>query len=682
MDALRPGQETGGREERGLIRNDSYLSSSGGVVKPLDGLPINDAIFLALKEKDRDALERLGLPCVWAEDEGCANRCHGLRVFIPPILVADTTNFSKVKRLAAELRGHECSRIYLLSVFKYAGQSFNDLRSYVDIIGDDQAVRTSLENILLGDGEQPIIDLLQEIQEPEETPSKPLTGVLTGGSEVWGEPVPLPDGLSSVKSLQSEMISGPLRGWLMDIADRMQIPPDFPAAAAIVALGSIIGRACGIHPKRYDDWLVVPNLWGGVVGRPSLMKSPAVTEALKPLARLEAEAREQHEAAMLSYSVNSDIQKLNRGVLNDSIRKALKDGKDELVQGFKEKLLDLREEAPVRRRYQTQDATVEKIGELLNENPRGILVSRDELIGWLRTLERDGREGDRAFYLEAWNGTRSFTYDRIGRGTLDVLAVCISIFGTITPGPLSSYVYQATRGGKGDDGLLQRFQVFVWPDAPAQWNNVDRFPDTKAKVQAWNIFKALAEQEIPAATTEDGAEIPALRFSLAGQEIFDAWRDELEKRLRGNHGLHPALESHLTKYRSLMPSLALIFHLVDVASGTASGPVSDIAAAMAADWCDYLESHACRIYGGTSMPGMDAAREILKHIQRGAIQDGCTVRNIWRPQWSRLTSPEEVRPGLDVLEQYGWLIIEKKPTGNPSGGRPSEVIRFNPRIKI
>ena len=493
--------------------------------------------------------------------------------------------------------------------------------------------------------------------------------------EEWPEPLPLPDNLPSVKALESEMIPDPLRVWLMDIADRMQIPPDFSAAAAIVALGSIIGRGCGIHPKRHDDWIVVPNLWGGVVGRPSLMKSPAVTEALKPLARLEAEAREQYETASRSFELDAQVHKLSQGVLSESMKKALKKGDDAEVKRLKLQMQELHEDAPTRRRYQTQDATVEKIGELLNQNPRGILVSRDELIGWLRTLERDGREGDRAFYLEAWNGTRGFTYDRIGRGTLDVQAVCISIFGTITPGPLSSYVYQATRGGKGDDGLLQRFQVFVWPDASTEWKNVDRFPDTKGKARAWKVFKDLSENEIPGESIEDGAEIPALRFSPGGQEIFDAWRDELETRLRGDHGLHPAIESHLTKYRSLMPSLALIFHLVDVAADGATGPVSKVSTAMAADWCDYLESHACRIYGGASMPGMDSAREILKHIRRGAIQDGCRTWEIWRPQWTRLTSPEDVRAGLDVLSSYGWVIVEKIPTG----GRPQELVRINPR---
>lgn len=326
------------------------------------------------------------------------------------------------------------------------------------------------------------------------------------------EPIPLPDGLPPVKPLHPEMIPLPLCGWLMDIADRMQIPPDFSAAAAIVALGSIIGRGCGIHPKRHDDWLVVPNLWGAVVGRPSLMKTPAVSEAHRHLVRLESEAREAYLNATQEFEIDREIQKVTRSAINDDIKKAVKNGRSEKIEEAREKLQALAIDEPKRQRFQTQDGTVEKIGELLNENPRGLLVNRDELIGWFRSLDRDGREGDRAFYLEAWNGNRGFTYDRIGRGTMDIAALCISIFGAITPGPLSSYVYQANRGGNGDDGLLQRFQVFVWPDAPAEWKNVDRFPDTVEKNRAWEIHKALSG-DIPGAVMEEGTAIPALRFS-------------------------------------------------------------------------------------------------------------------------------------------------------------------------
>lgn len=79
-------------------------------------------------------------------------------------------------------------------------------------------------------------------------------------------------------------------------------------------------------------------------------------------------------------------------------------------------------------------------------------------------MERPGREGDREFYLEAWNGTGSYTFDRIGRGTIHVPALAVSVIGGIQPGKLQRYIAEALSDGGGADGLLQRLQLLVWPD--------------------------------------------------------------------------------------------------------------------------------------------------------------------------------------------------------------------------
>ena len=46
------------------------------------------------------------------------------------------------------------------------------------------------------------------------------------------------------------------------------------------------------------------------------------------------------------------------------------------------------------------DATVEKLGELLNENPHGLLQFRDEDAGFLHMMDREGHENARAFLKE------------------------------------------------------------------------------------------------------------------------------------------------------------------------------------------------------------------------------------------------------------------------------------------
>ncbi|WP_240778634.1 DUF3987 domain-containing protein, partial [Salipiger aestuarii] len=57
------------------------------------------------------------------------------------------------------------------------------------------------------------------------------------------------------------------------------------------------------------------------------------------------------------------------------------------------------------------DATTEKVAELLAQTWRGLLMSRDELSGWLASMDRYSGGGDRPFWLEAYGG-RSYPVDR------------------------------------------------------------------------------------------------------------------------------------------------------------------------------------------------------------------------------------------------------------------------------
>jgi hypothetical protein len=505
----------------------------------------------------------------------------------------------------------------------------------------------------------------------------------TGGDE-WEEPVPLPEGLPPVASLEPAMLPEPLRGWIVDVSERMQIPPDFAAAGAVIVAGSLIGRKVGIHPKRHDDWLVVPNLWGAVVGRPSLMKSPALAEIMKPLARLVAEAHEEYREAKLAFETDVMVAEATKAALKDELKKAAKEAAKSGDRSNLEEIASRSQdtevpEEPLLRRYKTEDATVEKISEILLENPRGILVHRDELSGWLRNLDKQGREGDRSFYLESWNGTGSFDVDRIGRGSLHVPALCLSILGSIQPGPLSTYVYQATQGEKGDDGLLQRFQVLVWPDPPGAWRNVDRWPDTEAKNRAYTVFKRLdaLDPEGLGASTEDEEGIPAMRFTDEAQEVFDRWRDGLEVRLRTTE-LPPALESHLAKYRSLMPSLALVFQLIEFVDGMSKeGAVGLRATLQAAAWCEYLETHARRFYASAENPAMEGARALLDHIRKGDVSDGDSTRSVYRRHWVKLSTPEEVSGACSVLEEFGWVRVEAVKTS----GRSTTRLRLHPTLR-
>jgi hypothetical protein len=509
-------------------------------------------------------------------------------------------------------------------------------------------------------------------QRPSGTSVTPGLGHL--GENEWPDPIPLPDVLPVVEPFEAALLPDAFRPWVEDIADRMQCPLDFVAVGAMVALSAVVGRQVAIRPKRRDDWTVVPNLWGGVVGRSGIMKSPAVAETLKPLHRLEAKAREEHQDSLREYEAARMVADAEKRHAQDEIRKALRDDRDPISLALEVASTEASE--PPRRRYVVNDTTVAKLGEILNANPRGVLLFRDELTGFLKILDREDAAGDRAFYLEAWNGIGSFTFDRIGRGTIDIEAACVSILGGIQPGPLSAYMRRVAEGGGDDDGLVQRFQLIVWPDAPAAWEDRDVLPDPEARVAAYGVFDRLDRiqpLELGAEISGGPGEPPFVRFSSEAQEIFTEWRKDLEHRIRKGDD-QPLIESHLAKYRSLVPSLALLIHLADVGAG----PVSAGALQRACAWAEYLESHALRVYAPAISPAAASARALVKKIVKGELGLRFSLRGVYRKHWQGLSTKEEAVEAAELLEAYNWgeRVTEK------TKGRPADIFYVNPKVMV
>jgi putative DNA primase/helicase len=122
------------------------------------------------------------------------------------------------------------------------------------------------------------------------------------------------------------------------------------------------------------------------------------------------------------------------------------------------------------------------------------------------------------------------------------------------------------------------------------------------------------------------------------------------------------MESHLAKYRKLIPALALINQLAD----WRRGPVSITALERAIQYAEYLETHAHRAYGAGLRMDATTAAAILKRIRKGELEDGFTLRDIHQKNWSNLSDHEQARLGLDLLVDFEWL----SETNIKTGGRP------------
>jgi len=640
----------------------------------LPDVPKAGFVVAAEGEKCADLLRGLGVPATTASHgAGSAKRTDwtptaGLTVAIVPD--HDEPGEKYAAEVAAQvLAAGGTPKIVRLPGLKEEG---DDVEQWLQLQRDeglsDDEIRTKLEALI-------------DQAEPSEGGSVGFVGSPGHVSpEFEGPPKPITAELRPVPKLDPSMIPGPLQPWLVDIAERGSFPIDYPAAAGVVALGGLLGRRMAMRPKRRDSWLVAPNLWGAVVGRPGVFKSPAVEEAMKPLHRLEAEARERHREIVKAHNAKLMVAEARADAAKAELKKRAKQGAtDDQLEAFASLALGGGEEAgPTLKRYLVNDSTVEKLGELLAENPNGLVCYRDELVGFLKSMEKQGHENDRAFYLESWNGLGCYSYDRIGRGTIFIPSVTTAVFGSIQPGPFARYLRGAVTG-EDADGFITRFQLLVYPDPPGEFTNVDRWPDSAAKNTAFQVFRDFDAFDPIArgCRVDEDRGVPYLSFDDEAQEFFDEWREALENRLR-SPDIDPLIASHLSKYRKLMPALALIFHAIDSHASATIGPVGIKPAMMAAAWCEYLEAHARRIYQAARDGDPEIAIDLADRIKQ-SLPNPFTFRQVAQKGWSGLTTVDDVRKAVGILEDRNWVrVTETKP--GAAGGRVSEQVWINPCI--
>jgi hypothetical protein len=480
----------------------------------------------------------------------------------------------------------------------------------------------------------------------------------------WPDPLEVKAALPPVPAFDLDLLPDVLKPAVADAAELMQCPPEFLAVSYMVCAAAALGLTVSIAPKARDtSWLVPPVLWGAIVGRPGSKKSPAISKALRPIRLIEHDLVAQHDARLAKY----DAEKLQYDWACEQAKKTAKQG----IQTA----LPTKPQEPSPELLLLNDTTYQALGAALRWSPRGVLVQMDELTGTLKTLDTPGQEGARAFYLQAWNGNEAYRFNRIGRDNFIIEKLAVCVLGGIQPDRLDEHTRQAVHGGGGDDGLMQRFQLAVWPDLSPVWNKVDRLPDFQADEAVELAFKHLREltpADVGATFTLDG-KTAYLNFDPDSQLLFDvAWKS-FETQIRTGK-LETALEAHFSKFPRMIAILALLIHLLD--GGT--GPVSVTATNKAVRWALYLGQHARRIYGSAGSRATTSARTLADHVIAGKLGGQFSARQVVRRSWRSLSTPAEVDMALDHLVDKHWLAVE--PTKPPAGGRPSAVYIVNPRL--
>lgn len=649
--------------------------------RPLFGLdklathPKDKAVFIVEGEKSSTALQSIGITAVsslggsqaakqtdWTPLSG-----YKLVYLLPDADEPGEHYMRDVYRALMALESPPQCKVVVLSGLPVAGDVVDWVQSLINDWDGYSPIAENLHEALRE-------ELRAELKSAESIPDAwGLDTLDTSGYGVfdWEKPGEIETKTPPVQALNPELIPEPFRAWLADVSRRMQTPGDFAAISSIVIVGSLIGAGCSIKPKRLDDWEVIPNIWGACIGRPSVvLKSPSMKEPMQLLERLQAEYGEQFDKDKKGFEfdneVNQSVKKSLKADLDKATKKPVIDKTEIEVLRASFMELDEAQEA-TRRLFKTNETSIQSMTLLQTQNERGILVFRDELTGLLVKWDREDGADERAYFLEGWNGDGSYTDVKIGRGITDAKSICISLLGGIQPDKLKRYLYQAMQGN--NDGLMQRLQLAVWPDEPEGWQLIDTKPNRAEKQRAYDIVKVLAELDFIqyGATQSEHDERPYFRFDEAGQAVFNTWLTELQT-IKIQREENPLMCEHFGKFRSLMPSLALIFHCIDIADGKARGNISVQAARLAVDWCKYLESHARRIYAMAESPEHEAAVRLADKIKAGVLSSTFTVKDVYKNHWHGLKDKQEVEAACNILIDENWLMMHRKP--KPITGRP------------
>ncbi len=447
---------------------------------------------------------------------------------------------------------------------------------------------------------------------------EPMTGAGAGAQE---------DDPSVYRSFPIEHLPEAMRDYVQQGAESIGCDPSYIALPMFSMFAGAIGNTHCVEVKR--GWIEPPVIWSCIVGRSGTSKSPALELAFKPLDLVQERMyiEHQHECAMLDAdpltSNGSSASKPARCIIDD--------------------------------------ATLEAAFECMRDNPRGLVLKRDELAGWF-DFDRysSGKSvGSSGRWIEFFHG-RSVCVDRRTSGTIFVRRASLSITGSIQPGVLTRIMDPKNL----DSGLIARF-LFAMPDPkPKRWSDRTVHPLVTRRINT--IVERLCEHSMCVVEPDGSQENPTphvIALHPEATEVLRVFSDE--------HNLLVQRESeHIgaawTKLECIVPRLALIMYLVREASSdpNLSDPelidASTIRAAI--ELVKWFRSETKRIYTYLSLdPEQQETQRVIQWI---SSQGGAVTSREFSRGLAKYNSSKKARAKLDELVQAGLGTFQgRKPNG-------------------
>src|SRR5215208_2785996 len=408
------------------------------------------------------------------------------------------------------------------------------------------------------------LDGKTEFYEPEQAaPLKNNTG--HDNSEEDEELAGLPEPVS----FPVDVLPKSCRQFVKEAAASIGCAPDLVAVPLLGLLSAAIGNSRHVQLKR--GWKESAALFAVVVAEPGDKKTPAQKAALAPVwqaqERFKRKYRERHEA----YEEELRIWKADE-------RAAAKEGEP----------APPKPEEPAMRHAVVDDITVERLADILDETPRGVVSVQDELSGWVLAMNQyksGGKGADRQFWLRVWSNS-PVKVDRKSRKIPVVIAQpWISVVGSIQPEILPGLDI-----GR-NDGMMDRF-LYSYPE-PQRMRHTDDEVSVAAERAILELYGKLTNLKMP---ESDGEPFPGtVPMTEEASQVFKELADELSEEAYGL-GFPGRLRGAWSKLEAYLARLSLILALSREAGTDARERVEPKDVLAASLLVDYFKAHSRRVF--------------------------------------------------------------------------------------
>lgn len=463
-----------------------------------------------------------------------------------------------------------------------------------------------------------------------------------------------------------DVLPEPLSDFTQAVAEALGCDSAYVALPLLSTLAAAVGNSRRVRIKQ--SWTEPCVMWTVTIGRSGTMKSPAWETAVRPLQDLQTRAFREHEAAMIRHRQDMSLWEANHHAWKTKGRRSGEPPPE-------------KPDEPIAVRYIASDATVEALADLLRDTPRGILLARDELSGWLSSF--DAYKGVRGADVAHWlsmHRAGPLTVDRkTGRRTTHIPRAAVCIAGSVQPSILAAalggrYEGEEDSGEHFANGLAARLLLAYPPIQPKRWREADLSDDITQRIA--RLVNALLTME---AEQDDFGEQRPVNVGLtpdAKREFIRFFESHAAEQVT----LGDNLAAAWSKLEGYAARFALLFHLVRVADGdrTAGGAVDlqDMQTGIALS--RWFADEAARIYveigGGTDDAKGRQAREYARLVEWIRDHGGTvTPRKLAAsgPQRYRGTA-DEAEALLRTLAEAGCGEIVTPPHDGP--GRPPGIV--------